>query len=194
MILDGTVECAAGGEEHLLPSPAVCVCGVGPAHRLRNAGTELTRLLRVRVQVHEPESAGGFSAQAVDADALTWRDAIHGGSGRLATRHMWSPEDFQSTWTFVDHAVLGEGASVGYHYHDGLEESFIVLSGRGWMTIDGDTFEVGSGSVTFQGIEEPHGIYNPGPNPLAFLRLAVGVPNETFTTIDLDDSLASRRP
>ena len=132
--------------------------------------------------------------QAVDATQLTWREAIHGGSGRIATRHLWRPEDFVSSWTFIDHAVLGQGGSVGYHYHDALEESFIVLSGRGWMTVRDETFEVGPGSVTFQGIGQGHGMYNPHAEDLAFLRLAVGVPGEAFTTIDLDDDLRARRP
>ena len=57
----------------------------------------------------------------------------------------------------------------------------------------GETFEVEPGSVTFQGIEQAHGIYNPGDESLAFLRIAIGVPGEEFTTIDLDDDLASRR-
>jgi len=132
--------------------------------------------------------------QAVDAARLTWREAIHGGSGRIATRHLWRPEDFASSWTFIDHAILGEGGSVGYHYHDALEESFVVLSGAGRMTVQDETFEVGPGSVTFQGIGEGHGIYNPGAEDLAFLRLAVGVPGEAFTTIDLGDDLRGRRP
>ena len=89
---------------------------------------------------------------------------------------------FHSTWTFLDHAILSAGGSVGYHYHDALEECFVVLRGRGLMTIDDETFEVSPGSVTWQGIGQAHGIFNPGPDALDFLRVAVAHRDEPYTT------------
>ena len=62
------------------------------------------------------------------------------------------------------------------------------------MTVDGDTFAVGPGSVTYQGVEKGHGIYNPGSAPLDFLRIAVAMPGEEVATIDLDDDLSARTP
>ena len=129
-----------------------------------------------------------------DVCKLTWRDAIHGGCGQIATRHVLSPDDFYSDWTFLDHAILSAGGSVGYHYHDFLEESFVVLKGQGLMTIDDETFVVGPGSVTWQGIGQGHGIYNPGPEKLEFVRIAVKQADEAYTTIDLHDDLSARRP
>ncbi len=136
-----------------------------------------------------PPKAGTF-----DAHKLKWRDAIHGGCGQIATRHVLAPNDFYSDWTFLDHAILGAGGSVGYHYHDFLEESFVVLRGRGLMTIDDETFAVVPGSVTWQGIRQGHGIYNPGPERLEFVRIAVKQADEEYTTIDLHDDLSARRP
>ena len=112
----------------------------------------------------------------------------------IATRHIWGPGDFLSSWTFLDHAILSPGSAVGYHYHEALEECFVILGGRGYMTIDGDTFAVGPGSVTYQGIEKGHGIYNPGSAPLDFLRIAVAMPGEEVETIDLDEDLSARTP
>ena len=132
---------------------------------------------------------GTFNEQA-----LTWRNAIHGGCGQIATRHVLSLDDFYSDWTFLDHAILGAGGSVGYHYHDFLEESFVVLKGQGLMTIDDETFAVGPGSVTWQGIGQGHGIYNPGPEKLEFVRIAVKQAYEEYTTIDLHDDLSARKP
>ena len=135
-----------------------------------------------------------------DAEAPIWRNAIHRGLGQIATqhvlasfrfRHMLASNDFYSDWTFLDHAILDGGGSVGYHYHDALEESFVVLKGQGLMTIDDETFEVKPGSVTWQGIGQKHGIYNPGPEKLEFVRIAV---KQAYTTIDLHDDLSARRP
>jgi mannose-6-phosphate isomerase-like protein (cupin superfamily) len=112
----------------------------------------------------------------------------------IATRHIWSPADFCSPWVFLDHAVLAPGSSLGYHYHDALEECFLILGGQGYLTLDDQTFAVEPGSVTWQGIGQHHGLYNPTAEPLTFLRVAIGIRGEQYTTIDLHDDLRDRQP
>ena len=185
-----------GGESRFrakVDGTGVLLAPVGPSHAVINTGERRVRLLRVRVKMEKREHLA-VSAADVDAGVLEWRDAIHGGVGRIATRHIWGPDDFVSPWTFLDHAVLEQGSSVGFHYHDALEESFVVLRGRGYMTVDDETFAVGPGSVTWQGVRQGHGIYNPHAEELEFLRLAVARPDQEYTSIDLHDDLAGRRP
>ena len=188
----------------------------GCEHVLKNLTNMFVQVLRVRVAMYltsekqqrlinrfrkqleivetEATQKVPLLAGAFDAQALTWRDAIHGGCGQIATRHMLSPDDFYSDWTFLDHAILGAGGSVGYHYHDFLEESFVVLRGRGLMTIADETFAVRPGSVTWQGVRQGHGMYNPGSEKLEFVRIAVKQADKEYTTIDLHDDLSARRP
>ena len=177
--------------------PGFIVEPTGCHHALKNLTDMPVQVLRVRVAIDvDSDAKQGVqpNAGAFDAQALTWRDAIHGGCGQIATRHVLSPEDFYSDWTFLDHAILDAGGSVGYHYHDFLEESFVVLRGQGLMTIADETFAVKSGSVTWQGIGQGHGIYNPGPEKLEFVRIAVKQADEEYTTIDLHNDLSARRP
>ena len=169
----------------------------GCDHVLKNLTDMFVNVLRLRVAMDvDSEAQQGIQPKAgtFDEQALTWRDAIHGGCGQIATRHVLSPDDFYSDWTFLDHAILDADSSVGYHYHDFLEESFVVLKGQGLMTIEDETFAVGPGSVTWQGIGQGHGIYNPGPEKLEFVRIAVKQADEEYTTIDLHDDLSARRP
>jgi mannose-6-phosphate isomerase-like protein (cupin superfamily) len=175
-----------------IQAPGAIRCMAGASH-LVHAGPGGARLLAISVATEGAEG-GQLSAEPFAQDRLPWRDAIHGGGGRIGTRHLWRPEDFASSWTFVDHAVLSEGSSLGCHYHDFLEEAFIVLSGRGWMTIADQTTEIGAGNVTLQLANVGHGLYNPFAEDLDFIRIAVATPGEAFTTIDLDDDLRSRRP
>ena len=169
----------------------------GYDHVLTNLSGMFVNVLRVRVAMGlDSNTQQGVLPKGgtFDTQALMWRDAIHGGCGQIATRHVLSPEDFYSDWTFLDHAILDAGGSVGYHYHGALEESFVVLRGQGLMTIADETFAVGPGSVTWQGIGQGHGIYNPGPEKLEFVRIAVKQACEEYTTIDLHDDLSARRP
>ena len=192
IVLGGAVELAGVGVHFGLASPAVLLLGLGETPEI--AAPAGARVLHIQVGLEGVDGESRSRAEAVDVDALTWRDAIHGGVGRIATRHIWGPGDFISTWTFLDHAVLEPKGSVGYHYHDALEECFVVLAGDGLMTVDDRTFAVGPGSITWQGIGQGHGIYNPREEPLEFLRLAVAEKDEAYTTVDLQDDLANREP
>jgi mannose-6-phosphate isomerase-like protein (cupin superfamily) len=198
ILLEGAVELVAADgtvvDQSAAPAALTSGCGLGLRHSVRYSGNTPARLLYAPVKVAPQTNKPQGRVAAITAESLKWRDAIHGGIGCIATRHIWNPDDFCSTWTYIDHAVLAADSSVGYHYHDALEECFIVLAGDGLMTIDGNTFAVGPGSVTWQGIGQDHGIYNPGPDPLDFLRLAVALPGETVTTIDRHDDLQTRRP
>lgn len=172
-------------------SPCVFLAPVGCSHALINRSARTVRILHVRVEMDRwPIAEQQVRVACLEVGALQWRDSIHGGRGRIATRHLWEPAEFASSWTFVDHALLGPDSSVGYHYHDALEECFVVLAGQGAVTLAGQTLAVGPGSITFQGIRQAHGIYNPGPGELEFLRLAVARSGEKYTTVELGDDLA----
>ena len=195
LVVEGVVECVSGGSRTKIKGPAALLAGLGRELVLNNVGAESVHLVHMSVALGAAaEGNGALRVEPVDSQNLRWRPAIHQGAGRIATRHLWGPDDFHSSWTFVDHAVLQSRSSVGYHYHDALEECFLVLNGSGFMTIDDETFAVGPNSVTWQGIGSGHGIYNPAAEELEFLRLAVAQEGEEFTTIDLHDDLSGRRP
>ncbi len=194
IVLEGQVEIEAGAAMGSGVGPGFVIGPVSASCQVRNTGDRTANVLYVEVETDAGDDAKRMREGAFNERLLTWRDAIHGGCGRIATRHVLRPEDFHSTWTFLDHAILGAGGSVGYHYHDALEECFVVLRGRGLMTIDDETFEVSPGSVTWQGIGQAHGIFNPGPDTLDFLRVAVAQRDEPYTTIDLHDDLSRREP
>ena len=194
LVLEGRVEIEAGAALGTGVGTGFVIGPVSAKCEVRNAGDQTAHVLYVEVATDAGGDAKVMREGVFDEGLLTWRDAIHGGSGRIATRHVLRPEDFHSTWTFLDHAILSAGGSVGYHYHDALEECFVVLRGRGLMTIDDETFEVSPGSVTWQGIGRAHGIFNPGPDALDFLRVAVAHRDEPYTTVDLHDDLSRREP
>ena len=185
LLLRGTATVESGGRDapEALETPSALLCGVGAGHRL-TAGPDGARLIAIGVSGADP-GRGRFLSEPFTRERLPWRDAIHGGGGRIATRHLWGPEDFASSWTFVDHAVLSQNSSLGRHYHEHMDEVFVVLSGAGDMTIGDRTTRIGPGHVTLQRPGEGHGLLNPCEEPLDFVRVAVASPGEAFTTIDL---------
>ena len=70
---------------------------------------------------------------------------------------------------------LPPGSSIGFHIHDGTEEIYYILSGKGIYT-DGDReIEVSDGTVTITPSGTGHAIKNPGPDTLKLLAVINGV-------------------
>ena len=84
----------------------------------------------------------------------------HDGEGQIADAQLLNASDFISNLQFVIHSVLKPGTSIGYHTHGDDEEIYIILSGRGQMTVDGETREVGPGDVILNRPRGSHGLSN----------------------------------
>jgi mannose-6-phosphate isomerase-like protein (cupin superfamily) len=82
-----------------------------------------------------------------------------------------------SRCNFIDLAVVPAGASIGEHTH-GMddEEIYVVVEGRGRMTVDGDTFEVRPGHVIVNRPGGTHGLDNRGDGPLRLVVVDVAAP------------------
>jgi mannose-6-phosphate isomerase-like protein (cupin superfamily) len=65
--------------------------------------------------------------------------------------------------------VLPAGACVGRHHHLSTEEIYYVLRGRGRMTIDAETREVGAGDAVFIPRGAAHTLENTGAEPMTIL-------------------------
>ena len=64
--------------------------------------------------------------------------------------------------------ALTPGSAIGYHEQKD-DEIYYVLSGRGMMTIDGKTFEVGPGTAVLTRPGSSHGLKQAGAEDLVIL-------------------------
>ena len=64
--------------------------------------------------------------------------------------------------------ALKPGSSIGYHLQ-AEDEIYYVLSGRGSMTIDGKTFDVGSGDAILTRPGSSHGLKQVGNEDLVLM-------------------------
>ena len=75
---------------------------------------------------------------------------------------------------FIDMTVIEPGADIGLHAHElDNEELYIILSGKGWMTLDGRTFEVAPGHVVLNRPGGAHALKNIGEEALRILVIEV---------------------
>jgi mannose-6-phosphate isomerase-like protein (cupin superfamily) len=68
--------------------------------------------------------------------------------------------------TWVD---VPPGAEQRAHSHEDSEQVYVIVRGRGRMTVAGDEEEVGEGDLVFIPPATDHGIVNSGDEPLVYV-------------------------
>ena len=63
---------------------------------------------------------------------------------------------------------MAPGATIGEHRHEGDEEIYYVLEGRGTMTLDGERFEIGPGDLAVTPAGHTHALEN-GDAPMRLI-------------------------
>ena len=92
--------------------------------------------------------------------------------GRLRSHFLMDAGDHGSrnmTVTWVDVPPGGEQRA---HSHPDSEQVYVIVRGRGRMSVAGDVEEVGEGDLVFIPPAAPHGIVNTGTETLVYIAAA----------------------
>ena len=176
--------------------PGVLAGFSGSAHGLANPGEGLVRYIRIAMGddlVGEVRHRGGIQPEwsPLDRSRLSATRA-HDGMGEIRFRRLWDHDRFATGWGFVDHALVGVGASVGYHRHDTVQECYLILDGAGIMKVDGAVFEVGPSACVPNRLGGSHGLAA-HLEPVEFINVALYTEGR-FDVTDLGDDLSGCLP
>jgi len=130
--------------------------------------------------------------QYIDINQLAEIEGAHQGKGKLKFRRIWSHEPFKTNWGFIDHILLPPDTSIGYHRHNTIEECYIILGGKGRMTVDDETIDVFVGDAIPSKLGGCHGIYNNSNDYLEVLNMAVSLEKGKFDAENVGDDLSKR--
>lgn len=101
------------------------------------------------------------------------QEVAHAGHGMVRNTLVYGDTDFHSNLRFVIYSELKPGTSIGYHTHENNEEVYVILEGRGVMTINGEAQEVSAGDVILNKPYWSHGLENNSDNDLKILVFEV---------------------
>lgn len=104
---------------------------------------------------------------------LETRTNMRGGKGEVEIRHLFEPGEYRGRARLLAKVTIPPGASIGLHEHGEEEEVFYVLKGRGRITDDGVTREIGPGDAAVTGGGRAHAVENPGGEPLELLAIVL---------------------
>lgn len=92
-------------------------------------------------------------------------------------------------WECVDYMTIPPGTQFGVHIHDGSEELYVILKGRGTALLDGTEQPVGPGDFLMLRDGGAHGLRNDGADAIELLCVCVYL-GETHRLIPVWDSVA----
>jgi mannose-6-phosphate isomerase-like protein (cupin superfamily) len=101
----------------------------------------------------------------------------------LLNRGALTPE-----FNFLHRGVIPAGAGIGHHFHNVVEEMFVILDGEAQFTVDGRTASVKGPAGVLCRTGHSHAIYNPGPGPLQWMNLNVSLVPGVYDNFDLADT------
>lgn len=107
-------------------------------------------------------------------------ESCHGGEGRLVGIEALADYDRRGPGIrFVHDDTLAPGASIGEHLHEGDEEIYLVLEGRGTMLVDGAPHEIRPGDLCITRSGHTHGLVNSPDSPMRLLVVGASAGEET---------------
>ena len=127
--------------------------------------------------------------RVVHTDPSKYRDAprVHGGAGALSYTGLLGPEDFNVNLIFLHRGVLQPKSGIGHHFHNQMEEMFVIFDNKAQFTIDGRTAELTGPAGAPCRMGSSHGIYNPTDVPTQWMNIAVGSVRGRYDAFDMGD-------
>jgi quercetin dioxygenase-like cupin family protein len=98
------------------------------------------------------------------------RERIRGGIGRAWQQDVLAPGDMAGV-VGMSHLTIEPGSTIAEHTHRGSEELYLVLSGNGVGTLDGERSPVAAGSFWVVRDGHSHGLECAAQAPLELLTL-----------------------
>ncbi len=100
---------------------------------------------------------------------------MNGGKDTVMYRRAIGPSAFVSNWAFVDHLLIPPQASVGKHFHSGVEEVYLVIKGKCVIHVDDEMAELSYGDAVPIQAGEIHSLENNSEEPVEFIIYGVAL-------------------
>jgi mannose-6-phosphate isomerase-like protein (cupin superfamily) len=133
-----------------------------------------------------------LAARIVHTDPATFRQsaAVHGGAGSMGFTSLLNRGAVTPEFNFLHRGVIPPGAGIGHHFHNVVEEMFVILDGEAQFTIDGRSATVKGPAGVICRAGHSHAIYNAGSTPVQWMNLNVSMIAGVYDAFDLGDTRA----
>jgi len=103
---------------------------------------------------------------------------------------MLGRDSLNTNLLFLHRGVIQPKSGIGHHFHNHMEEMFVILDGQAQFTIDGRTSLIHGPAAAPCRMGHSHAIYNPTDRPIQWMNIAVGSIKGKYDNFDLGDDRA----
>ena len=189
VIFDNEAEFTINGRTARLKGPAGAPCRMGSSHAIYNPTDRPTEWMNIAVgslkgkydafdlgddrvgAALDPKPT--FITMRLDKELLRPVQRMHGGTGTVRYRRALPPEVFYTNWSYVDHVVIPPDASIGKHRHEGVEEFYYVMDGRGIARVNEESAAIQRGDAVPIYFNDVHSFENRGPGDLELMVVGI---------------------
>jgi len=143
-------------------------------------------------QLVAPAAQSDLARRIVHTDPAAFRPspAVHGGAGTMAFTALLNGGAVTPEFNFLHRGEIPPGAGIGHHFHNTVEEMFVILDGEAQFTIDGRTSLIKGPAGVICRTGHSHAIYNSGTKPVQWVNLNVSLNAGVYDNFDLGDTRA----
>jgi mannose-6-phosphate isomerase-like protein (cupin superfamily) len=198
IVFDGQAEFTIDGRTSVLSGTVGAPCRMGHSHAIYNPSDKPVEFMNINValtkghydafnlddaRVGAPKDAiPTFMTMHLDKKLLRPMESYLGGKGTVQYRRALDADVFLTNWAYVDHILIPAGASVGQHYHKGVEEIFYVLNGDGEVKVNGETAPIHKGDGIPIRFNEAHSLINNGSGDLELMVVGITAQKNNLDT------------
>lgn len=113
--------------------------------------------------------------------------APHGGAGPVHYVPLLERLDMNTNLIFLHRGILTPKGGIGHHFHNQMEEMFVIFDGEAEFTVNGRTSRLSAPAGAPVRMGSSHAIYNPTDQPIEWMNIAVGSVKGKYDAYDLGD-------
>jgi mannose-6-phosphate isomerase-like protein (cupin superfamily) len=144
----------------------------------------------MRLSAQSPAATGALAQRIAHTDPAAYRQlsAVHGGAGSMSFTALLNRGAVTPEFNFLHRGVIPAGSGIGHHFHNVVEEMFVILDGEAQFTVDGRTASVKGPAGVLCRTGHSHALYNPGPTAVQWMNLNVSLVAGVYDNFDLGDT------
>src|SRR5687768_13025925 len=139
---------------------------------LSHAGPAVAAILVALLPGHMAAQPAPLAARIVPTDPSTYRPltAVHAGAGNMAFAGLLGRGAIGPHFNFLHRGEIPARSGIGHHFHNTVEEMFVILNGEAQFTINGRTAGLAGPAAVVCRMGDSHAILNTGAETLQWMN------------------------